>query len=259
MAHKLHLSNGLSSQVRPPLLLSLILRQELTTEDRYPNNITSDTVVPAWAYLDVTATDKFEAASASNSKDLPGSTVGNYEASTSCPASPSNPSGSSQSNPINTLAIVGIAVGSTLGLGILVWLIICLLPTDKLLMPSRAFGANKPSTVPAEEHHPVPRHRGILLPSGPSSPAPEPRRPMLQVTGIHFDTNGTPYSPPPPTGTPLGTVDSASIGSMRCVRSRQADYIHVLICAKYRSTDPLMQNGQRLSGSTQPLYPLPEM
>ena len=119
MAHKLYLSNALNIQVRPPLLLSLILRQGLTTEDRYPNNITSDTVVPAWAYLDVTTTDKFEAVSATNAKDLPGSTVGNGEASTSCPASPSDPSRSSHNNPANTLTIIGIAVGSTLGLGIL--------------------------------------------------------------------------------------------------------------------------------------------
>ena len=134
MAHKLHLSNDFNIQVRSPLLLSLVLRQELITKDRYPNNITSDTVVPGWAYLDVTTTDKFEAVSATNAKDLPGSTVGNYETPTSCPPPPTSPS---PNNSINTLTIICIAIFIPFGLVILVVLILSL--TGRIKMPSLMF------------------------------------------------------------------------------------------------------------------------
>ena len=58
--------------------------------------------------------------------------------------------------------------------------LISLLPSDGPRLPKAAFG-DPPSR----------RHRGILLPSGPSSPGPERREPPLPYTDGQFDTLGT--------------------------------------------------------------------
>lgn len=100
-------------------------------EVRHPNRISSDTAVPAWAYLDVVTGDKFDPASAQQAVNLPESTVGNeasafsstpssstsFETPTLAPGGPNN-----QSN--HTPAIVGGTVGGLFGLSIIVLLIL---------------------------------------------------------------------------------------------------------------------------------------
>jgi hypothetical protein len=105
----------------------------LTTKDRYPNHISSDTAVPAWAYLDVSSTDKFEAVSASQAVDLPESTIGNNE----MPTSSSSPS-SSDDQPIGTPATITIAIIGTLALVLIGVLIYCYKTRNDRTMPGFA-------------------------------------------------------------------------------------------------------------------------
>ena len=249
--------------------------------DRYPKPINPDTAVPAWAYLDVVPKDKFEALSANQTVNLrlPESTVGNIETSSTSSGSPSETSTSQSDNePIGTFAIIGIAVGSTFGIG-LIGLLIYLWKNDKIQSPSSVFaklgGTPRTGGTSASSN---PRHPNILLPN---SPSPEQEGPLLPPLAGFREERG-PFSPPPRDSTPLrgmtpmslpslpstqhysnrstqgdhrmsdpnsssrpGTSDSLSnAGSMRsigCVRGQQADYGHALIFPTNRSTVPLMQ------------------
>src|SRR5258706_1246874 len=274
MVHKLHQFSGLNIQVCPPLLLSLILRQELTEKHRYMSHISSETTVPAWAYLDVVTTDRFEAVSASQAVNLPESTIGNNEMSTPSSTSPSISSETSTSTKsIDTAAMIGIAVGSTLGLGLIVALVVYILKRGRPRLPLSAFARKRatPNMETTEGLRSTARHPNILLPSGQSSVAHEQEGQPLPPTVSQFDhMTVSPWSPPPTSSTPSrpmsptsaqsllsahnygshtrhsdddinyrtsssgpDTVDSSENpgrrSSMLCVRSRQADYGHVLI------------------------------
>ncbi|KAI0259719.1 hypothetical protein BC834DRAFT_603554 [Gloeopeniophorella convolvens] len=88
----------------------------------FPNAIPSGTRVPHWAYLNVTVTDTWNAAQASQAGDLPEavaspeSTVSS--AATETPVSSSSAKPSSTGHGSNTGAIAGGVVGGVVGLGL---------------------------------------------------------------------------------------------------------------------------------------------
>ena len=276
MVHKLHQFNDLIIQVCPPLLLSPILRQELTAKNRYPSHISTDTAVPAWAYLDVNTTDRFESVSASQAVDrnLPESTVGNNEMSTPSSTSPSISSSetSTRTKSIDTATMIGIAIGSTIGLGVIVGLVVYILKKGRPRLHLSAFARKKakPKMGTVAGLHSTARHPNILLPSGQSSVGHEHEGPPLPPAVFQYDhMDGSPWSPPPASSTPTRTMSPTSAQSLLsthdyashprhgddginhrtsssgpdtvdssenpgrgsstlCVRSRQADYSHVL-------------------------------
>jgi hypothetical protein len=172
--------------------------QELTKKDRYPNDISPDTAVPAWAYLDVVTTDKFEAVSASQGVDLPESTIGNNPMSTSPPLT-----SSSNNKSLNTAAIIGITVGSTVVLvliGVLSWLH----KKGKLQVPLSVFADMRLTPRAA-------RHPNILLPN---SPNPDERGPLPSLAAFRLgNNNATPFSPPLRSNTPLRVMTPMSVQS----------------------------------------------
>ena len=86
---------------------------------KYPEPIPSGTSVPAWAYLDVSAADNFNATAAQidESQGHPESTAGNNPTSVGGPT-PTETAGASSSHS-NTGAIVGGVVGGVGGAAIL--------------------------------------------------------------------------------------------------------------------------------------------
>lgn len=274
MVHKLHQFNDLIIQVWPPLLLPPILRQELTAKNRYLSHISSETAVPAWAYLDVNITNRFEAVSASQAVNLPESTIGNNEISTPSSTSPSVSSSETPTSTksIDTAAMIGIAVGSTIGLGLIVGLVVYILKKGRPRLPLSAFARKKatPNMGTVAGLHSTARHPNILLPSGQSNVGHEQERPPLPPAVFQFDhMDGSPWSPAPTSSTPTRTMSPASAQSLLsthdygshprhdgdgmnhrtsssgpdtadssenpgrrsstlCVRTRQADYGHVL-------------------------------
>ena len=222
MAHKLHHFNGLNIQVRPPLFLSLILRHELTAEERYPRNISLATSVPAWAYLDVVTADMFDATSAIQAVSLPESTVGNNEMSTSSSPSPSISSSETltpapNNKPIDTSAIVGITVGTTLGLGLIAVLILYLLTKRKRQLPSSEFakmGATPSIGEPAAGPRSASRHPNALLLSGYSSWDHRQSGPSPPTVFQFGHMTDSPWSPPLPSSTPPRTMSPMSAQSL---------------------------------------------
>ena len=199
----------------PSLLLSLILRQGLTAKDRYPNHISSETSVPAWAYLDVVTTDRFEAVNASQSTTLAESTVGNNEMSTTSSTSPSSSDTStspSNTTTIGVYAIIGIAVGCTVGFGLAIGLALYIWKKGMPRLLSSAFSRRRatPDMGIAAARHP-----NILLPSGQSSLNYGQRGRPPPVTLSRYDpTNGSPWSPPPTSSTPSRTMSPTSSRSL---------------------------------------------
>ena len=106
----------------PPLLLSLIFKQELTSEDRYPNPINQATAVPEWAYFDVVTADTFNIVNASLSSNLHESTVGNVPTST-VPTSTALISPTSSNRGPDTSLIKSVTIGGVIGLILLIVLV----------------------------------------------------------------------------------------------------------------------------------------
>ena len=248
----------------PPLLLSLIFKQGLTSEDRYPRAINPVTAVPGWAYFDVVTADTFNLVNASLSSNLHESTVGNVPTSTA-----STSPGSGNKGP-DTSLIIGVTVGGVIGVILivgLVWVMCNRVRTDRDKEEGKDKGEGKvegkgkddlsgrSSASPEEKTGDPSVPQLPYTPSGSSSPNQGQSDPFES-------SNGSPWSPPPTSSTPaLGTPSTMgppSSYSTRCVRSRKADYGHALILPLYRSTDPLLSNA-----STHPPRPaltrLPEV
>jgi hypothetical protein len=175
--------------------------QELTTKDRYLNHISSDTAVPAYAYLDVVKTDKFEAVSASQAVDLPESTIGNNEMPTSSPSS-------SGDKPIGTPAIIAIVIIGTLALVLTGVLIYCC-KTRKGRTSTSWFARTRKGSA-GENSNPWHSITPNLDQGGQSPP----------LTDNH---NGTPPSPPMEPMTPTSAQSLLSTNSYRS-RSTQGDH-----------------------------------
>lgn len=200
-------------------------------EDRYPNHI--NTPVPAWAYLDVVTPDGFELASARQlvAARLPESTVGNNEVSTSSSTSPStttiqaSPTAPVQSNNTsnNTSAIIGGTVGGVIGVGLLAALVLYIRKRDennksKRQAPSAAFSRAIASpdvaaaagfrSVSRQANHPL--TSGTSLGHGGSNHGHRGASPVFQL-GY---SNGIPWTPPPPSGTPTGAASPMSVDSL---------------------------------------------
>ena len=179
------------------------------------SHISSDTAVPAWAYLDVVATDRFEAVSASQSTDLLESTVGNNEISTSSSTSPSSSSTSTSPSSTNTIgiyAIIGIAVGCTVSLGLIIGISLYI---RKNGMPQLAFsrrGATPDMGTAAAGLHSIPRHRNILSGQSSLNYGQKGRPPPVTVTP--YDPMNLPWSPPPTSTTPSRTMSPTSSRSL---------------------------------------------
>jgi hypothetical protein len=204
--------------------------------------------VPAWAYLDVVTPDHFDSVSAQLAASLTESTVGNNEVSgsVSTPTSQQTPLASETSavasvglnsnnsnNPSgNTPAIIGGTVGGVLGLGLIVALVVYLLKQDasnksKRQAPSAAFAraratpdvaaavgfrsASRAANTPPQQ---MPLASGTSMGHGSSSNhghrGPSPTPAVFQLGYA----NGSPWSPPPPSGTPPGAVSPLSAQSL---------------------------------------------
>ncbi len=198
-------------------------------EDRYPNHI--NTPVPAWAYLDVVTPDGFDLASARQllALGLPESTFGNNEVSTSSSTSPSTATQASSTAPVrsnnssNTPAIIGGTVGGVIGVGLLAALVLYIRKRDennksKRQAPSAAFArANATPDVAAaagfrsasrQANHPLTSATSVG--NGGSNHGHRGASPVFQL-GY---SNGTPWTPPPPSGTPTGAASPMSAESL---------------------------------------------
>jgi len=205
-------------------------------ENRYPNDISPATAVPGWAYLDVVTTDQFNPATAKQFVNLPESTVGNNQVSTSSSISPvttssqastTAPVGSnstSSNTSANTSAIIGGSVGGLLGLGLLVALILYLRKLDenkrhKRQAPSAAFASARatPDVAAAAGFRSASRQANHPLASGTSvgnGSSNHGHRGASPVFHLGY-SNGIPWSPPPPSGTPpTGAVSPMSAQSL---------------------------------------------
>ena len=192
----------------PLLPLSLILRQELTSEDRYPNNISSATAVPAWAYLDVVTADTFSPVNASRDVGSPESTVGNYD--TSKPSSTSSSISSTSTNQSNgTAIIIGVTVGGLIGLIITAVVIFYLVKRHKGRLSSA--GTSAAPSMAAAGLVSAPQHPSTLLSSAHSNSNQGQSEPSLPS---QFGHNGSPWSPPPPSSTPPRTISPMSAQSL---------------------------------------------
>ena len=162
---------------------------------------------------------------------LPESTVGNTQGvstSSSASSSPSTTSiGSPSTQSSNTSAIIGGTVGGVLGLGLIVALIIYLVKLDdnkkhRRQAPSAAFAKAAPTPDGAaaagfrsasRQANPLaaqPFTSGSSVGHGGSNHGHRGASPVFQL-GY---TNGTPWSPPPPSSTPTGTVSPMSAQSL---------------------------------------------
>ena len=245
---------------------------------RYPKDIIFTTAVPAWAYLDVVATDKFNPEMATQAVYLPESTVGNNEGSitsstASFSTSPLTPS-SETLRPMSNFksshipAIIGGTLGSILGLGLI---ILCLLKGSKRQSLSVAFGRTRGAPRTASQH------AKVLPLSGCNSPNYRQRGPSPLPAGFHIMySNGTPWSPPLPSITPAGATslmgsqsllstqnhdshsrrggstssglidmpaNSSSIGSTPCVAFSAAHKL--IIATRFRTCTDISYLGQR--------------
>ena len=200
--------------------------------DRYPNHINSATAVPAWAYMDVITPDWFNAQNASLLSNLPESTVGNNEVSTSSSTSPLTTSTEIQvsasvgpsNESSNTPAIIGGTVGGVLGLGLIAALVLYLLKQEKNKKnrrqpPSAAFAraAATPDVAAAAGFRSVSRQANLLplasgtsIGHGGSNHGHREASPVFQLG----HSNGTPWSPLAPSGTPSGAISPMSAQSL---------------------------------------------
>ena len=231
MEHRLPRFNALNIQVCPPLLLSVIIRQELTAEERYPNNISSATAVPAWAYLDVVTMDIFDPTSAIQAVSLPESTAANNKPSTSSSVSSSQTSTPASRNVlIDTSVIIGITVGSTLGVILIAALILYLLRKENRQSPSSAFARTR--TTPsmgaaAAGFRSASRHPSTLVSGGYSSWDHGRKGPALPPAVFQFDhKNGIPWSPPLSSSSPPRAISSTSAQSLLSTDSHGSRYTH---------------------------------
>jgi hypothetical protein len=204
-------------------------------EGRYPKHINNVTSVPAWAYLDVVTPDQFQPANAKRLGTFPESTVGNNEVpvsnqvptssstsplTTSSNASTTAPVGSNSISS-NPSAIIGGSVGGVLGLGLLVALILFLRKQDenkKRQPPSAAVAGERatPDVAAAagfrsasrQANHPL--ASGTSVGHGGSNHSHRGTSPMFHL-GY---SDGIPWSPPPPSGTPTGAVSPMSAQSL---------------------------------------------
>lgn len=116
----------------------------MTTVAGYPKPISSATSVPAWAYIDITGADRFNATVAHADLGQPESSAGSApsatSSSTTAAASGSTTASASSTSPVsqvgnsnsggggtNTGAIVGGVVGGVVGLGLIACLILYLI------------------------------------------------------------------------------------------------------------------------------------
>ena len=202
---------------------------ELTAEGRYPNNISPATAVPAWAYLDVVAADKFDLQSAVR---LVNSTMSTSSSSSATPSATSTGTllpASVQSRTNNTPAIIGGTVGGVLGLGLVVALVLCLRRQDggkksRHQPPSAAFAraTATPDVAAAAGFRSASRQAtsGATTISGGSNSHSNSNHghghghrgpsPVFQLGYA----SGAPWSPPPPCATPSGAVSPLSAQSL---------------------------------------------
>jgi len=199
----------------------------ITSIASYPRAIPGATAVPAWAYINVVAEDRFNAtealalaggaeSSAGGSTSTPASTSSPPASSTSSSTSnstspvPTDSGGTTQSN-TNTGAIVGGTVGGVVGLGLIICLAIFLMKRQstksKHLAPSAEFSRVIPPGSPVP-HNFDPAAVGFRsrtnspLKDGLSSDHSR-EAPNIQQVGMgHHNGAGTgyggsPWSPPP--------------------------------------------------------------
>ena len=153
-------------------------RQELTSKDRYPNNISPATAVPAWAYLDVVTADTFDPVNATRAVSLPESTVGNIELSTRSSISSSIsktqtnaplPSTSYIYGPLVTpamgITMIGVIVGGIIGFIITATLIVYIVKKRKGQLLSARTSAT-PSMAAAAGFRPASQHPSTLFSGG---------------------------------------------------------------------------------------------
>ncbi|KAG8824684.1 hypothetical protein FRC17_009039 [Serendipita sp. 399] len=198
----------------------------LVTIANYPLEIPSGTVVPAWAYLNVTALDRFDAAAAQAVIDEPESSSGSIPSSTSSSSSftsSSSSATSSTSSPSQTVAssdspsdknnipaIVGGTVGGVVGLGLVACLILFLFKRNSNKVPASAEFSKvippgspvpvtfDPAAVGFRSHTTSPTH-GLL--NNPGGPYVIPSPPHQRQNSIPVPY-AAPWSPPPATHTP---------------------------------------------------------
>ena len=197
----------------------------ITSIASYPRAIPGATAVPAWAYINIVAEDRFNATEA---LALAGGAETSSGASTSIAASTSSPpasSASSSTSPTstdnggapqsntNTGAIVGGTVGGVVGLGLILCLAIFLLKRhSKSLAPSAEFSKVMPPGSPVPQNF-DPAAVGFRsrtnspLSNGLSSDYSHGAPNIHQVgmgsnNGVGMGYGGSPWSPPPIGHTP---------------------------------------------------------
>lgn len=211
--------------------------QELTAEQRYPNNISPAVAVPAWAYLDVVTTDIFDPMSAIQALSLPESTTGNNEMPTtltSTSISSTQTLTPAWSNAfLETSVIIGLTAGCTLGVILTAALILYLLRKerrDARKSPSLAFAKARttPSMgVAAAGFRSAQRHPSTLFSGGYSSWDHGRKGPALPPTASLFDhKDGIPWSPSPPSTSPPITIRSTSAQSLVSTQSHGSRSIY---------------------------------
>ncbi|KAG8799585.1 hypothetical protein FRC16_004787 [Serendipita sp. 398] len=203
----------------------------LVTVSSYPLQIPSGTAVPAWAYLNVTYLDRFDAAAAqsvltepdvtsdlsstptSSSSSDPTTTPASTTSNTTTPsASETSPVPDSPSGKNNIPAIVGGTVGGVVGLGLIACLVLYLMKRDSRKVPASAeFSKVIPpgSPVPASfdpavvgfrSHTTSPVNHGLLNNAG--GPYVIPNQPHQHQNSVPVAPYAAPWSPPPATYTP---------------------------------------------------------
>lgn len=134
------------------------------------------------------------------------------------PSSSDTSTSPSSTKTIGTYAIIGIAVGSTVGLGLIVGLVIYIRKKGMPRLPSSVFArraAPDMGTTAAAGLRSTARHPNILLPSGQSSLNYGQRgRPPPVAVSPYDHANGSPWSPPPTSSTPSRTMSPTSSRSL---------------------------------------------
>jgi len=165
----------------------------MVSVSKYPNNISSATAVPAWAYLDVVTTDNLNLGSATQAIYLPESTLGNNQVPTSTPAS---------NQAIGPPVIVGSTFAAVFGLVVIGGTIFCCMRVHRKRQEASAKAPAAapflpPPNISSEDNNP---HPGQV-----ASPLPY----------AVFDPNqGSPMSPPPPSSTPGSSMSPMSTQSL---------------------------------------------
>lgn len=175
----------------------------------FPDNIPTGTTVPAWAYLDVTASDTFNVTAAQGIGDSPESTaVPTQTTATALPSSTAaSGSPTSSSHTSHTGAIAGGVVGGVVGLAAVAGVIIffALRRRRTRTPPSASFNegrggpgyTNSMYSNQYSQQQPSMTQPRLYDPSDPSTFPPTDPTPTIHTTNSNFQPSH-PYSPTRP-------------------------------------------------------------